>query len=262
MANEFRKVTDQNGVDHPVADDNRVDWSSYAKTGAVNFMHIPSDIVTISPVGTGVTYTVNRNSAGEVTSIKKTGNASSEAYFNIFTNKSLVTDKEYKFTCSPSGGGNNKYITYISDGSNTYQDTGDGVLIPAGSYNVYIRVFAGYNSDIDFLPMLALPEYKGPFVPYVMTNQQLTEKKVDKGRTLSSSDNLNDIKGTGIYSITTAPTNSPEGFCSLIVDATASDSVRQMLIKGGANASIYIMSFGGEPATWTSWVKFTGTVVS
>ena len=36
MANEFRKVTDQNGVDHPVTDDNRVDWASYAKTGVHN----------------------------------------------------------------------------------------------------------------------------------------------------------------------------------------------------------------------------------
>lgn len=36
MANEFRKVTDQNGVDHPVTDDNRVTWSANTVLGAKN----------------------------------------------------------------------------------------------------------------------------------------------------------------------------------------------------------------------------------
>ena len=36
MANEFRKVTDQNGVDHPVTDDTRVTWTANGVLGAKN----------------------------------------------------------------------------------------------------------------------------------------------------------------------------------------------------------------------------------
>ena len=81
---------------------------------------------------------------------------------------------------------------------------------------------------------------------------------------LTSADTLKNITETGIYGITSAPTDSPEGvsYCTLLVQKTTNGDIRQIIFKGGVNTAIYVTSYGGNPATWSSWVKFTGTVVS
>lgn len=99
------------------------------------------------------------------------------------------------------------------------------------------------------------------YAPYANTNQELTAT-VFKKRDLSSADDLNDITTTGIYSATTAPTNTPESrsYYTLIVDVQSDSSIRQLILSGG-NA-MYLRSYGGSPAAWGSWYKYTGTAVT
>jgi hypothetical protein len=82
------------------------------------------------------------------------------------------------------------------------------------------------------------------------------------GKTITSSDDLNNIKETGIYGITTSPTNAPESvtYCTLIVQKTSDSDVRQIIYRfssGGQN--IYMRAFG---TAWTQWAKFTGTIIT
>ena len=99
------------------------------------------------------------------------------------------------------------------------------------------------------------------FSDYAMPNTVLTEKALMKGLLLTSSDDLDDIKTTGIYAITTPPANSPDSvsYCTLIVNGVAPSGYRQIIIR---DQNIYVRRYGGSPATWSSWYKFTGTVVS
>lgn len=101
-----------------------------------------------------------------------------------------------------------------------------------------------------------------------MTNADLTElidKKVDKNvRALSSSDDLDDVKDIGIYSVTTSPTHAPSGvsYCSMLVLPIASYGglARQQVLIEGEN--VYIRKYTGSPIAWESWIKYQGTIVS
>lgn len=129
----------------------------------------------------------------------------------------------------------------------------------------FVPVEAGTVIDWTYYPMLRLAsDPDDTYVPYAMTNRELTEKVFEK-RTLTSADDLNNITETGIYTITSAPVNSPENvsYCSLLVQAQDSYNIRQIVFKNSYNTgSIYTRDKGGSPSIWHSWRKFTGTVVS
>ena len=97
-------------------------------------------------------------------------------------------------------------------------------------------------------------------------NKPIADCLVSK-RTLTSSDNLNDITADGIYFVSTpVPTNTPEGkiLGMLIVKKTDSGTATvQIYVNSSSSEGVmYIRSFRGNPATWQPWYKFTGTVVS
>ena len=97
-----------------------------------------------------------------------------------------------------------------------------------------------------------------------MTNKDLTDS-VFKKRTLSSSDDLDDIVESGIYGISTSPAHIPENqsYCTLIVNTNAGGGVNQIIFRNNpTEAFIYERRYGGEPLTWSSWFKFSGTIVS
>jgi len=118
--------------------------------------------------------------------------------------------------------------------------------------------------DVTLYPMIRLAsDPDNTYQPPAMTNKRLTDNVFFK-RVLSSVDDLNDIKTTGIYGTTTSPTNAPESqtYGTLIVQATSSGDVRQLFWRaGGSGGLLYIRSYGGNPASWTGWFKFTGTAV-
>ena len=137
-----------------------------------------------------------------------------------------------------------------------------------GYNDIQISIFVRSGTTLSnamVYPMIRLAsDPDDTYVPYAMTNRELTEKALMRGLVLTSSNDLNDIKTTGLYGVTTAPTNSPESqtYGTLIVQATSSGDVRQIFIRaGGAGGFVYVRSFGGNPGSWTSWYKFTGTVV-
>ena len=76
-------------------------------------------------------------------------------------------------------------------------------------------------------------------------------------------DFLNNIKEDGIYAITTAPTHSPEStaYCILIVKKYSGDQLIQVIHKHDVMYSRRYFSNSGS-LQWSSWYKFTGTVVS
>ena len=99
------------------------------------------------------------------------------------------------------------------------------------------------------------------YQPPCLTNAELTLKNFNKDLVLSSTDDLNSITETGIYGISTSPANAPESiaYCTLIVQKSSSDSIRQMIFK---QSVLYLRNYGGSPAAWQSWYKFSGSIVS
>ena len=172
-------------------------------------------------------------------------------------------------------------VTYIavqgsSDGTNYTNIKTSAVLTASGSVKLEFNtgtytslkvIFYTTNATVTAcnvtISNILLKRAEDPvndITPFAMTNQQLTGA-VFKKRDLSSADDLNDIIESGIYSATSAPTNTPESrsWYTLIVDAQSDASIRQMILSGG-NA-IYLRSKGGSPAAWGHWYKYTGTEI-
>ena len=259
----------------------KVDWKSNGVLGAKNILPIRKS----SGDNRGIAYTVNSDGTVTLDNGTATGGTS---VFNIVSAGGFVGDKyarEFILSGTPSSLGSNNYCMQLRDGEDHVYykgheviDTGDGVTVdfskltlsdstPLAATNVrlLIRVASGVSgANGVFKPMLRITsDPDDTYVPYAMTNKELTEKVFEK-RVLSSSDDLNDIKTTGIYGTTTSPTNAPESqtYGTLIVQATSSGDVRQLFWRaGGSGGLLYIRSYGGNPATWTSWFKFTGTAV-
>ena len=105
------------------------------------------------------------------------------------------------------------------------------------------------------------------FEPYHESVAEMLDGKLSIGSMLTSADDLNDIKTSGIYAFSTSPANTPEGvvYGTLIVEGNSSGStgVRQLIIVSGASSGIiYTRGYDGSPQTWKSWFKFTGTEVT
>jgi hypothetical protein len=241
----------------------------YADNGVLGAKNLLENKATTQTVN-GITYTVNSDDG----SITANGTATASA--DLIINQGFQIAEKCIMSGCPTGGGSSTYrLMYTSYGGEAieYADTGNGVEINNISIltNPYVRVVFRVSNgqtvnNIIIKPMVRLAsDPDDTYVPNAMTNRELTKKALMRGLVLTSSNDLNDIKTTGLYGITTAPTNSPESktYGTLIVQATTSGDVRQMFIKvGGADGFVYVRAFGGNPGFWTSWFKFTGTVVS
>lgn len=95
----------------------------------------------------------------------------------------------------PTGGSDSTYCINVvtsNDGStnlDTIRDTGDGITIPDVNYiKVFIRIQASYSvSNKLFKPMLRLAsDPDDTYVPYAMTNKELTEKVKDLDTKITS----------------------------------------------------------------------------
>ena len=102
------------------------------------------------------------------------------------------------------------------------------------------------------------------YAPYAMTNRELTENVFVK-RVLTSADDLDDITETGRYMVVNSPIHSPEGisFYALDVTNTPNGNIQQIIYSATSSLGlIYMRGKTGSPASWKSWYKFIGTVVS
>ncbi len=278
MANEFRKVTDQNGVDHPVTDDNRVSWAANAVLGAKNFWR---GYISPDPAA-GVTYTQNADK-----SISTIGTATGEESFGrLMPNADLIAfinahkGETFVLNGCPSGGSHTTY--YISIWANNglvVEDAGSGetFTIPSSdctSANIAIHVKDGVDvSGKAWKPMISFDG--GEYAPPAMTNRELTEK-VANAQNTTIDDYLKFIAGTssgggyngdlnnltaGYVYFESGATNVPVGsygFCLTLDRPTGiGHSYKvQLAITFGDNLRFFVRRCKGS--TWdASWKEVT-----
>lgn len=246
--------------------------SEQAILGAKNLMPFP--YYNANGSENGVTWATNDD--GTVT--VSTPNGPSTAQVNIHLIRpqnfpSWLYNVPLKLSGCPSGGSATTYQmgAYLYDGTNSTNDYGNGTdsfaFTSAGEeqLSINIRPNVTLSTPLTFKPLLTLAsdtecDYEH-FVSPAMTNKELTEKVFEKG-ILTNANDLNDIKTTGIYGVTTAPANSPENkeYATLIVKKVTPTLVHQMFIRPDC---IYTRRYDLNQSTpWGNWFKFTGTMLS
>ena len=233
--------------------------SEQAVLGAKNLLPNNAVSTTIFTVNDDKSVTVN------------TGGALAEQKILLLYD-GLTLNEDVILSGCPSGGSDTTYAIYAKDTNNAYywDYNSGGKLIPKGktiAVNIVLR--AGQNlSNLTFYPMLRLAsDPDSTYVPYVMTNKELTvslNTKISKTPTfIASTDDLNNVLNEGWYKWQNAPTNSPELLTWANMSVTSNGDVNrtQTVVKGGY---IYQRTRTGtvESQTWGSWYKFTGTEVT
>lgn len=251
--------------------------------GAKNRLKFPYCHVTGSPIpvggsveNAGITYTVNADG-----SITANGTATGGSYC-IFNRKQDWSDfdlygKRVKLSVKPVSA--NVYIQlYDTDNSKTLFRT-DSItgevefVFPASlknntSWNISIDFPTGAEpNNTTYYSMLRLAsDPDDTYQPYAMTNKQLTDKIQNFGDViLSSEDDMDEKRPMGIYPFTTAPLHSPEGLTyGVLINVINGHTNEQQYVMKGSTGVIYARSLAtsSPTRTWTSWFKFTGTVVS
>jgi hypothetical protein len=101
------------------------------------------------------------------------------------------------------------------------------------------------------------------YVPYALTNQQLTDASIKVPTELTSAVDLDSITDAGFYTWgSSAPTHSPESntFCIMEVLKVSGNTI-QRVINSAGGPNMYLRRLSGSPATWKNWMKFTGTEI-
>lgn len=223
-----------------------------------NKLNITATTTTIN----GMTFTV-----GDKKKITLNGTTTANATFSLVDLGALDGLRgSYKGVINENAGEDIWVSFLMSDG--TYKDIhGDSSEIElnltdslyARRCHIYVKSGVTLSNRLLTVMISSASDPDPTYVPYAMTNRELTEKVFEKG-TLTSSDDLNNITDTGIYHIATAPTNCPTAYATLIVSKRDSTDIQQLIVKAGGR--MYTRVRGGNPADWESWYLFTGTVVS
>lgn len=238
--------------------------SEMAVLGAKNLL--PNSM--INHTTNGVTFSVAADHVISLTGTT-TGNIDSTTG-GLIGNISNLPKGKYKLTGCPTGGSSSTYRLVIVSNTSpaTYAiDTGEGADFEVTDSitwgNVYIRINTGVNMNNKvFKPMIRLASDPiDIYAPFAMTNQQLTNMKIDKlTATIDNSVDLNNVTESGLYAATSSPINAPESknYFALLVAKRTDGDIKQMIFK---DSYIYIRSRGGSPAAWGNWYKYTGTAV-
>ena len=197
MANEFRKVIDTNNLVHPVCDDTRVDWESYAKTGVHQWLPCNASSGSVA----GVTYTRNADDSISVTTGEGTATADVTIWFtgtgwNYADGAKNILQKGVKYKLVDGNGDATTTTWFVGLTIKKSDNTSAGISPNTGtdatgiysseftapnedniSYACYIRIANGQAINKTIKPLVKLAEDSDTsFPPYAMTNQQLTEK--------------------------------------------------------------------------------------
>lgn len=162
--------------------------------GAKNLLEVTANTQTLS----GVTFTVNRDSDGNVINVTVNGTASANTSFVLRTKTPLAAGKSYIMSRGEAGDvdfqmvatawNNGSYVKNIIEiGAGGY--TEKSFMADYNGYNdIQISIFVRSGKTISnakVYPMLRLAsDPDDTYVPYAMTNRELTEKKI----------NLSDLK--------------------------------------------------------------------
>ena len=168
-----------------------------------------------------------------------------------------------------SGVANKKVFMRVTiDGQHTPIYNKEIMIDLAADKTIEVRLYLVENTtlteSITFYPMIRLAsDPDKTYVPYAMTNRELTVNRFEKGVLTSSSD-LDDITETGIYKVRTAPAHAPEntGYCSLIVNSIDNNQCIQIVNKHNVMYQRRKFSPSTGVFEWSNWYKFTGTEVT
>lgn len=209
--------------------------------GAKNLLAIPSSVGTTTI--NGVTFTVTRDSGGQITEIDVNGTATANAILHLDT--AFVVTQSLILSGCPAGGstGGNNYLLVGYDGINYKVDDGSGVNLSANTYDIYIIVYNGKTlSHKKFYPMLRLAsDPDDTYVPYAKTNKELT-------------DDVKNVKSIPQEIIRTGVTASAGG--TVRIPASGTDSRI-------SNASGYVITpvcdmISDRPAQFTAFKVYSG----
>lgn len=200
--------------------------SAQGVLGAKNLLKATTDTQTIN----GVTFTVNRDSDGNVLSVTANGTATENAGLcldptsgdQLFLNQ--YGYQKYILSGCPAGGSEDSYFAYIHPGyiNNAWKpslkDYGNGCEFDYdGQTKVYVAVFVKKGAtanNLVFKPMIRLAsDPDDTYAPYAKTNKELTDDLTDKGVSfrfgIDSNGNYGYIKA-GADTVTPFKTGSEE----------------------------------------------------
>lgn len=145
--------------------------------GAVN--KLPNNATTQTI--TGIQITVN---ADKSMTIGGSGNSATVDIFND-ANNPIVLEEDCVFSCGATFTSSTCEIVATATDNTTYSlklSTGNSILIPAGKNIKKVTWYnnASYDETLTIYPMIADADYSGGYVPYAMTNRELTEKSIIK----------------------------------------------------------------------------------
>lgn len=142
------------------------------ENGAVN--KLPNNATTQTI--TGIQITVN---ADKSMTISGSGNSATVDIFND-ANNPIIISEDCKFSCGATFTSSTCEIVATATDNTTYSlklSTGNSITIPAGKEIKKVTWYnnASYNETLTIYPMIADADYSGGYVPYAMTNRELTE---------------------------------------------------------------------------------------
>lgn len=123
----------------------------------------------------GVTFTVNTDDGGNVTSIEINNTASTNTALVLAHNADFDENTSYIFSGCPNGGSTSTYfLQYSNMVDNSYDDTGSGVTFSEFSHTTYtnrlVMIVLGVGTTVShlmFYPMIRLAtETDATFAPY------------------------------------------------------------------------------------------------
>lgn len=168
--------------------------------GAKNLLPYPYTHTT--KTDSGITFTDNGD--GTITA---DGTASADVkFYCMYRLNSLEVGKKYILSGCPSGGSDNTYrLAYTNNTDYAYKDFGEGVEITgfASTYtdrSVIIWIKSGVTvNNLVFKPMIRLAsDPDDTYVPYAMTNRELTEKVESIYKTATADSNGETVTFTNV----------------------------------------------------------------
>lgn len=184
----------------------------------------------------------------------------------------------YKFTWEDGGSGNSAKFEVINPNDTQHNlasvlctDEELLVTVPSGCTELIYRVIIPTNGQTAIISKIMCTLATDPdptYAPFAMTNKELTEKKIDVPQVIANNTDLDNIQKSGVYYAygPSGLSHNPEGnniFTLFVTELHKDNFVHQILIVvTGSTSLIYCRRLGASPATWGSWIKFEGTIVS
>ena len=229
----------------------------------------------------GVTYTVNLDASGNVTSITAEGTADASGSTCALCSQSTsyirqeLNGKTLTYSGCPSGGSEQTYNLYgwkVTTGETGIRDTGNGVTFNAinmnSSFNFAVIIGASYaipSGGLTFYPMLRLSTISdSTFAPYIPSVESRIEAVESASGVYVTADKsyeytVNANAGTNItasdFNITTPAGYTPVAFSRVV---TGSDDViiRNMSpMKTGSTTMLGLYNTSGSAVTATAIVN-------